>query len=458
MGFFRKLFRKDSRTDAVVYSDGIEGAVYPKNDFEQIAKDAYMENLTAFRAITIVAKGCASVPWKQYRTGAEDTPEEVEQGPVYDLLYRPNPGEGWASLLESLVSFFLLNGNAYLERVALKTGDAAGTPKELYSLRPDKMKIMKGLRSVLGYRYGDGQRTATWKIDPKTGQSDILHFKTFNPLDDFYGHPATMSAAGLIDNSNDALSWNRGMMKNGARPGTVVTMERSLSPDQYLRFKEDLRNNYGGPSNAGKLLLFDDLGEGKINIQPFGWSPKELDFTETSRENARQICQAYGVPHTLVVPGESTYNNLQEARAIMWEDTIVPLLCYLRDELNNWLYPLGSEMWIDFDLNNVPALEVRREAKWKRVQDSDFLTINEKREAHGYEGIDGGDTIYMPMSMTPMLGEVPDEEPAPQVDQPLTEDVVDAEEEQARNRLLETGIPQEMLDAYVGLTEEFGNE
>ena len=456
MAFWKRLFRKESRTQAYIYNDGITGAVAPVMDFQKLAAEAYQQNLIAFRCINIIASAAGAIPWQQYRQGAEgEAPEVVEEGDIYNLLYRPNPGEGWSSLIQSIVSYYLLNGNAYVERVGLKTGGNAGIPKELYSLRPDRMKIVKGLRGPTGYEYGDGARKVVFEINP-AGQSDILHLKTFNPLDDYYGWAATMSAAGHIDNYNDGLSWNRGMMKNGARPGTLVTMERSMTQEQYDRFKESMESNYAGPKNAGKILLMDDLGEGKVGIQPWGWNPKELDFLESSREDARRIAFAYGVPAQLLgIPGDTTYANFQEARAVLWEDTIVPLLSWLRDELNNWLYPVGSTLWIDFDLNNVPALEIRREAKWKRVQDSDFLTINEKREAHGYEPIEGGDTIFMPMSMTPALGDVPEVEEEPEINPPLTEEVVEEEEEEARNRLLETGIPQEMLDAYVGLKEEW---
>ncbi|WP_206501539.1 hypothetical protein, partial [Staphylococcus aureus] len=57
----------------------------------------------------------------------------------------------------------------------------------------------------------------------------------------------------------------------------------------------------------------------------------------------------------------------------------------LRDLLNIWLCPMFEEgVRLDFDLDAVPALAPRREALWSRINDAEFLTMEEKREALGY--------------------------------------------------------------------------
>lgn len=465
MGFFKRVFRiekKESRTEAVVMDNGFVGPVYPQNDYEKISKEAYCQNVIAFRAIYLVATAAAGIPWKLYRQAQKqgDAPEEIESGAVYDLLYRPNPRQGWASLIQSLLSYYQLSGNAYLERIALQTGPLRGTPKEMYSLRPDRVHVLKDTRGITGYEYTTGMRKVTWQINPRTDTCDLLHLKTFNPLDDFYGHAPTMSAAGHIDNSNDALTWNRSIFKNGARPGTLVTMERSMTPEQYDRFKEQFNNLYGGVQNIGKTLFIDDLGEGKIGVVPFGWNPKELDFTESSREDARRIAWAYGVPPQLVgIPGDSTYSNYKEARESLYTDTIIPLLQFLRDELNNWLFPQGSMEYLDIDISKIAALEAKRNELWDRAEKSTVLTINERRELMGFPPIEGGNAIYMAAGMVPVLGDdIPDTsdtaENGTQIE-PLTEDEVINDEEQARRLLLDSGYPQEIIDRYIGLSEEW---
>ncbi len=50
---------------------------------------------------------------------------------------RPNPGQHGREFLEMLYGFLLVSGNAYVERV-----DMDDAPRELYALRPDRVKAV----------------------------------------------------------------------------------------------------------------------------------------------------------------------------------------------------------------------------------------------------------------------------------------------------------------------------
>jgi phage portal protein BeeE len=72
----------------------------------------------------------------------------------------------------------------------------------------------------------------------------------------------------------------------------------------------------------------------------------------------------------------------------------VPLLRHLRDELNGWLAPMfGDDLEVDIDLDDVPALALRREKVWRRLQSAEFLTVNEKRRSAGFGLLPGGDRL-----------------------------------------------------------------
>lgn len=450
MGFFRRLFSKSSRTEGFIFAQGVQGAVYPEYDYEKIAREAYQQNLIAYRCIYMIAQAVGSIAWEVWKDNGAADDTELESGPYVDLLRRPNPRQGWPALLADTVSYYLLTGNAYIEKVSPLTGRNT-EPRELYTHRPDKMKVLTGRAGIIGYQYGYGQGSVTFDVDPLTGRSPILHLRTFNPLDYFYGWAPTMSVAGHIDNSNDALSWNRAMFKNGARPGTLIMMERSLSPEQYTRYKEQLKDKFSGASNAGKTMIFDNLGEGKVNVQPFGWNPREMDYLNSSREDARRIAYAYGVPPQLIgIPGDNTYSNMKEARLAFWEETVMPLLQYLAGELNNWLFADNKAgLYLKYDLTAVPALSVRRTEAWERAEQSTTLTINEKRELQGYAPIPGGDVVLVNGAQIPFLGS-----DAPEAEDSLTEDVVEEEEDAARAVLEAQGFSAAEIDTMLGYTDE----
>ena len=121
-----------------------------------------------------------------------------------------------------------------------------------------------------------------------------------------------------------------------------------------------------------------------------GLSPKRHGFPARQRTRAaRDIALAFGVPPQLLgIPGDNTYSNYQEARLALWEETIIPLLRHLRDELNGWLAPLfGDGLELDVDLDEVPALTLRRERRWEmllRAVERGVLTRDEARQGLGY--------------------------------------------------------------------------
>ncbi len=117
-----------------------------------------------------------------------------------------------------------------------------------------------------------------------------------------------------------------------------------------------------------------------------------MDFAELKAQAAREIAAAFGVPHLLVVSGEATYSNRADARLELWEHTVIPLLDRQSSALSTWLGPMfGKDLRLAHDLDEIPALAPRRRLKWQQIQQADFLTLNEKRQALGYAPVAGGD-------------------------------------------------------------------
>ncbi len=78
-----------------------------------------------------------------------------------------------------------------------------------------------------------------------------------------------------------------------------------------------------------------------------------------------------------------------------------PLLRHMGDELGAWLVPLFDEaLELEPDLDAVPALTLRREKTWTRLQAADFLTLNEKRAEVGFAPISAGDVLPAPRGAT----------------------------------------------------------
>ena len=221
--------------------------------------------------------------------------------------------------------------------------------------------------------------------------------RLINPLCDWYGLSAIEAAAYSIDQHNNAASWNQALLQNGARPSGAIIVKGAdgrpaeLSDEQFGRLKEMIEEDFTGAANAGKPMIL----EGGLDWKEISLSPKDMDFIEGKHSAARDIALAFGVPPQLLgIPGDNTYSNLVEARATLWEQTILPLAENTIDHIGRWLAKLCKQEFIlKLDKDNIPALASKREAIWDRLERVSFMTINEKRKQVGLAPIKGGDMI-----------------------------------------------------------------
>lgn len=358
-------------------------AVWSPRDYHQFAHEGYAKNVIAYRAIAMVASAAASIPFVLYHTNRAGK-RELTNHPVLKLLKRPNPMQSGNEFLNALFHFKMISGNAYVQAVAPKEAP----PAELYLLRPDRVQIIAGKNATpAAYRYTVDDKYMDFAVDKITGRSRILHIKNFHPTNDWYGLSPIEAAAYSIDQHNQASHWNQALMQNGARPSgaLVVRGEQGggvLSEDQYNRMKLQIDEQFSGSQNAGRPLLL----EGGLEWKEMSLSPKDMDFIQSKNASARDIALAFGVPPQLLgIPGDATYNNLQEARVSLWEQTILPLIASTAEALNHWLLPtFGEGLELVPNTDDILPLALRNQAIWDRVEKASFLTDDEKRAAVGY--------------------------------------------------------------------------
>jgi HK97 family phage portal protein len=400
-----------------------------RRSFAGFADEGYQKNIMAFRSIREIAVAVGSVPWL---VNGEDN------HPLVQLLNRPNPMMARAEFFQNVIGFYLISGNSFIERIAPETGARRGEPSQLWPLRPDRMAVLQGRLGIpAGYTYSASGEKVRWEVDQFDGQSDVLHMRTFNPLDDWYGMSPMEAAARSIDQHNLAGDWNRNLLNRGGHPlGAFVYEPRdkdapnTLTEPQFQRVKEQIDKTYAGAQNAGRPLILD----GGMTWQGIGFSPLDMDFLNSKNTSARDIAQAFGVPPLLLgLPGDNTFKNFAEARLALWEDTVIPLLRDVRDELNAWLGPLFGGAELENDLDEIPALILRRESLFKMVENADFMTINEKREQVGLEPIEGANVILVPATMLPLEQalEPPDDGDEGEVEDDETDDEVIDDDDKA---------------------------
>jgi HK97 family phage portal protein len=369
---------KASRTARVIRFEAGAPARWTPRDYAALAREGFVRNAVVHRAVKLVAENVGQCVFLAY-VGAR----LADPHPLTDLLGRPNPRQEGAAFLESLAAHLLIAGNAYVEAVAL--GADKTDVRELYSLRPDRLRVVPGPDGwASAYDYVVGSRSV--RFEQQGALPPILHLTLFNPLDDHYGLGALEAAAIAVDTHNAAASWNKALLDNAARPSGALIYDAAeggiLSDNQYERLKAQLEQSYVGAANAGRPMVL----EGGLDWKPMSLSPKDMDFLDAKHAAAREIALAFGVPPMLLgIPGDNTYANYREANLALWRTAVLPLAGRIGSALAHWLAPaFGDGLVLSVDTDRIEALAADRAALWARVGAASFLTDDEKREMVGF--------------------------------------------------------------------------
>jgi HK97 family phage portal protein len=405
--------KASAATQVILQNLGSAGPVeHPA--YDKLAKETYQRNVTVFSCVQGIATNGAGVPWVAYeKSRATKNPgksrrlmsvktaeaaflykgqrrhhvlkaldmTEVENVPLLTLLERPNPWQAKSAYLQTLISHYLLAGNAYEEFVAPKVKDAA--PVEMYALRPDRVRVVPGVKTgelVAGYEYRAGATQMNFQ------PGSIIHRKFFHPTDDYYGLSPLQAAVRAWQTDNVATDWNLALIKNQARPSGALVAPTVVGEDAYERLKSEIRNSYTGADSAGLPIFL----EGGLEWKQFSFSPIELDWSGGKAQTQIDICSVFHWPPELIGSmAHRTFNSMPEARKAGWMDAILPILDAIRDEYNARLCPMfGDRLFVDYDRDQIDALAEDQAKVWDRVQKATFISLNEARDAVGYETYD----------------------------------------------------------------------
>lgn len=375
----------------------------PRN-YVSFSKEGYQKNVIAFRAISGIANAASGIQWTLFSKRGEAMPTEITDHPLLTLLKRPNPLQGGAAFNGAIVAYFFISGNSFIEAASPNSGP----PMELWPLRPDRFQIIPGEMGLpKEYIFKANGRDVVFPVDQIKGQADILHMKTFHPLNDWWGMSPIEAASYSIDQHNESGIWNLALLQNKATPsGALVVSTTDANPtgkigdEQFQKLKDQMDERYSGSRNAGRPLIL----QGGLDWKEMSISPKDMDWIKGKNISAREVALAFGYPPILLsIQGDSTFANVKEARLALYEETVLPTMDFIRDEFNNWLVPaFGDNLFLDYDRDSIPALAIKRQMVFDRVNTAGFLTINEKREATDFEPVEGGDTVLVPAGLIPL--------------------------------------------------------
>lgn len=428
-----RLFRTDVTTS--IY--GTMGKPTPQN--YQKYMQQYADAAWVYSCVYRIATQAASVPLKLYRKKKKDGQvilDEVTDHPLLTLLETVNPFMSGCDLIEATLTYEELSGNAYW----LLDMFVGGKPTEVYPLNPHKVKIIPSTKEyVAGYKYSIGGGEA---IDIE--KEAILHFKYFNPVDEYYGLSPLAAGRIAVDTQTFSDTYNRNFFINSAEPRGALVTNQELSQPQRDRIVAAWLTMHRGVANAHRTALF----EGGAKWESIGLSQKDMEFINSKKMTREDILGVFGVPPSLVGIFEyANYANTKEQQKIFWINTMIPKLAKTEAVINSFLIqPYDLSLICAFDYSGIEALQ-EDEKKKAEVDEiltrSGIKTINQVREDRKWPPVAWGETWNAPMNLMPILSP---SKPEPEPAEPPKDDDEGKEPSQKGSQATKSDEPEEISD------------
>jgi HK97 family phage portal protein len=270
-------------------------------------------------AVRLIASRVAGTPLSFMR---EDTGTALlPHHPLLKLFKEVNPFETAAGLWMKTMTFLELTGNAYW----YAPRNALGAVAEIWVLPSQYMRVIPDRNKFIsGYLFRNSG------VEERFSTSEIIHLNYPSPESPFYGAGPLQAAAESVDAHAAMKTAERQSFTNGAFPGLSIQTDEKLSPEVRKRLEKTFEAGFSGSSRAGRTLILEQ----GLKVRPFTFSPREMDFLESSKMTRDEILAVFGVP--AAVAGISEDVNRASAEAMLYtfsENTILPKLRLIESQL-----------------------------------------------------------------------------------------------------------------------------
>lgn len=384
----------------------------------RITADSYSQ--PSADSVSRQAQLYASLAWMQ--TAVESVASVVATAPFYVqqmstsgletvvnhefelLLRRPNPLMSRFEFLEATYAWRRITGNCYWW---LNRPTPEAPPVELWIIPSGQMApVPDGTGGVRGYLYDTGQG-APLALDA----TEIVHFKTFNPLDRYVGLSAVQALA--LDASADIAAQRYNVAfydKDNAKPDGLLLFAENIEDGRWGRLQADLRDQSGGTKRK-RMMLLRNVGPGGVQWVMTHISRADMQYLEQRTFTKEEIFGrlAPGLASILAV-------NATEANSAAGKDTflsmaVFPALVSMAEKIANDILPAyGEDLTGAFDdvRRADTAMELQQQAAYAATH-----TIDEVR-ARYYDDPPLGDERGAMLASDRLA--VPAAAPAPLVD------------------------------------------
>ncbi len=191
-------------------------------------------------------------------------------------------------------------GNGYIE-IGRNTDGSIGyighIPSKSIRIRRGRDGFIQTVHHKNIFFRNFGDTTTPDPLNEDRKPNELIHFKFYSPIDDYYGVPEIISASQAIAGIEFAQRYNIDYFENKAVPRYIIkTKGIKLSTDQQSALLKFFETNTKGISHRTVMVPLPAGQEKDIDFHPVETGRQEASFTEFIKLNLQIILSRHRVP------------------------------------------------------------------------------------------------------------------------------------------------------------------
>lgn len=344
-----------------------------------------------FGGVRRLSATIASLPLFLYQRTA-DGKEVARDHPLYSVLHdRPNKRQTSFVFRRLMQAWLELRGNAFAEIIP----GPRGPVDQLIPIHPSRVTVFIRPDDSVFYRV----RPRTYGETRTLLQGEMFHLQGFS-LDGYAGLDVVRTNAESLGSALAAQDYGARYLANDAKPGGVIKMQKTLSPEAYDRFKKDWRDTFTGNGRHETAIL-----EGGTEYEPISSTNKDAQFMELRSFAVTEVARILGIPpHKIGDLSKATFSNIEHQALEYVTDCVIERVVNWEQAISLSLISDPEEYFAEHNLDGM--LRGDAKSRWEAYTlaiNGGVMSPNEVRvkENMNRRKDPAGDQYLTPMNMTP---------------------------------------------------------
>lgn len=357
------------------------------NTISSYANSQAVKLSAVYACVNIISNSVALLNAKVFRD-MDGKKIEIRNHPLNQILnLKPNDRYSHFNFIKLLFESLILRGNGY----ALIERDERLKVKALHLVNPDYVQPLVQKDGSVKYIVAG--------VNGAVDAANMIHL--FMHADDMMNGISVLKYADMVlTGAYDQEKHSDQFFKSGAGLIGILKSSAPMTKDQREQLLASWKSSVSNVMGGGIAVIPQG-----IEFQSISVSPEDAQLLESRKYSTIQICQFFGVsPWKIFDYSKTSYNSLEQADLSFIQDTIMPYVRLLEDELSRKCV-LPSEIgqvYVNYDFEVLLSADKKTEAEYyNKLLTTGILSVNDIRSKLGYAPIpaeEGGDAHFMQIS------------------------------------------------------------